>query len=377
MFLSLPLHPTAPATFAFLAGICLQQCPLHAFWIATTALYLFKIVNGQYKNSANFVWRASSSIWFLVASALIGLSAMRYQRERFEQAAYACTQAECIRAHVENIVPGITKNSIVITLGLYEIENKDHHKIPVKACVQLRSSHAISICVGDTVEIKPLKLQPVQGTFALYAMKEGFAATGTITKKTIIHVIERAPYIKSIQSKVRERLTTSIKQKISPESYALFATIFLGQKQKHQQLTYNIFARWGLSHQLARSGLHLVIFIVILRWFFGYLPFGYRLKQTMLLLSVLCYYLLSWPTISFIRAITTFILYYLYDTVLVQTNALHVLTIATWLILLSCPIQLFFLDFQLSFGLSYVLLLIGNAHYQRKLNLGRVLGSCS
>jgi hypothetical protein len=374
MFLSLPLHTAVPATFAFLAGICFEQHCLHTFWLAASALLLLVTIKQSGQRSLQNSWRFP---WLLIASACIGFGAMRYQKKQFQQVSSLCTQAHYIRATVESIVPGTSQSSMVITLKLFEIENNSHQTIPITSYVQLRSSHVVAMDVSDCVEIGPLTLHPAQGAFALYAMKEGLAATGTITKKTVVRVLNQASYITSFRSKVRDTLSLSIKRKISPESYALFATIFLGQKQKHQQLTQNIFTRWGLSHQLARSGLHLVIFIFILRWFFGYLPLGHRLKQTMLLLSVFCYYMLSWPTISFIRAVTTFILYYLYDTSLVQISALHLLTIATWLILLPCPIQLFFLDFQLSFGLSYVLLLIGITQYQRKLSLDRVLGSCS
>src|SRR5205814_6500208 len=135
-----------------------------------------------------------------------------------------------------------------------------------RALVQLRFTQPVTFTVGDTVAFGNLKLRPPQGTFAAYAMKEGLAATGTITKKTTLQVIERAGPLRSLRTRVRNSLVAGIQQKMSPQSYALFATIFLGQKQKQQHHVQHAFAHWGLSHQLARSGLHLVIFILILRW---------------------------------------------------------------------------------------------------------------
>ena len=159
----------------------------------------------------------------------------------------------------------------------------------------------------------------------------------------------------------RERVATECKAQLSPKTYGLFAAIFLGQPttygmQDHREQ----FSEWGIVHQLARSGLHLVILLALARWCLGFIPLWYGLKVLILLALVALYGLLSWPSISFVRACITCFVYCLFELFFIPVTALQVVTLVTLLVLVQNPAQLFFLDFQLSFGLTFALALMSH-----------------
>ena len=144
----------------------------------------------------------------------------------------------------------------------------------------------------------------------------------------------------------------------------LFSAIFLGKKNKTQ--TYDKskdqFKIWGISHYLARSGLHLVIFIMIWHLILCLFPIPFRWKQSILIALALIYALLSWSSVSFIRALTVFMLYKIATIFEIQMHIVHSITLACLFTLLYNPAHLFFLDFQLSFALTFALAWLANSY---------------
>jgi competence protein ComEC len=150
----------------------------------------------------------------------------------------------------------------------------------------------------------------------------------------------------------------TLKKAMNETTFTLFASIFLGYKQLSKQITditKNHFMTWGVTHYLARSGLHMIIFIFIWQFILAFLPLPWFFKELILILVGLTYGLLSWSSISFIRAFLTFLLYKWCNLLSKQINVLHLLATVCLIVLLANPIQLFFLDFQLSFGLTFAL----------------------
>src|SRR5690606_4323164 len=65
---------------------------------------------------------------------------------------------------------------------------------------------------------------------------------------------------------IKTNLIISLEKKLSPETFCLFSTLFLGKKMKHlhpDQTIPDQFRQWGISHLLARSGAHLALFIYL------------------------------------------------------------------------------------------------------------------
>jgi ComEC/Rec2-related protein len=159
---------------------------------------------------------------------------------------------------------------------------------------------------------------------------------------------------------VCEQLANTCSAQLTPRTGQLFATIFLGKPAHNTHESRELFSYWGIAHQLARSGLHLVILLMMLRWALGFVPLWYGIKLVITLLLVGAYGYLSWPSISFIRACITCFVYALYELLLIPVSPVQVVTLVTFIVLAQNPGELFFLDFQLSFGLTFALAFVGH-----------------
>lgn len=226
--------------------------------------------------------------------------------------------------------------------------------------------------IGDRVKIPRLTIQePRDPHFALYLKKEGIDGTAFIfSLKTYLQETPRFSPLRWINS-IKQHCITSTKMVLSPDAYALFLSVFLGNKDEQKQnleMLRPLFLNWGLSHQLARSGLHLLFFIPLLILLVSMLPLPFIIKELLLILVVGIYALFSWTSISFLRACSCFFI--LRTTMLFSffMPPLHILLLTALLILIYNPLQLFFLDFQLSFFLSLSLLWINHIHHVRRMN---------
>jgi competence protein ComEC len=249
-----------------------------------------------------------------------------------------------------------------ITMSVHQLQ--EHKNTPIKTAqktIQLYTKSATiqSLEIDDVLEIKQIKLHiPSKDSLKFYLMKTGIDAT--CFTPTIHYTLLTRPTF-SINRFVhyqKNRINNTIKQKLSPYSYALFSSLFLGCKKTCKKEIISIteqFKQWGILHYLARSGLHLVIFIFIWQTLLRAIPLSLLLKNVLILLLGFFYFLLTWPSISFIRAFIIFLLYKLCSFTRVQSSLIYLLALCCFFILLYSPLQLFALDFQLSFILTFAI----------------------
>jgi competence protein ComEC len=208
-------------------------------------------------------------------------------------------------------------------------------------------------------ESKKVSLAQNQSFFD-YLIKENMAASIFIDKK--ITLLKRESPVYSYKRWLwhkRQKLLRIFKQKLSRYSFDYFSLIFLGHKQicNRNELS-TTFNYWGISHYLARSGLHIILFVLIWQFFLNFLPIAMILKSLILLCICLLYALLSWSSLSFYRAFFIFLLTQAGKLTHQQINYIHLTSFLALAFLLFNPMNLFFLDFQLSFGLTGILILI-------------------
>ena len=232
-------------------------------------------------------------------------------------------------------------------------------KIATNTSIALYSVWNPYVEVGDIIRITDITFKKIENrSFNLYLAKEKVSATAFIDKPTII-IIEHPQWSLSREiAHLRNKIFGSLQQTINKETFALFSSIFLGNRVAvKQQMDHakEPFKYWGTSHYLARSGLHLVIFGIIWHFILGFLPLLFFWKQIFLIFLIGCYSMLSWSSVSFNRAL---IMFFIAKFCLLTKNRLHyvhLITLATCLVLIFNPLQLFYLDFQLSFGLTFAL----------------------
>jgi len=194
--------------------------------------------------------------------------------------------------------------------------------------------------------------------FGRYLMRQGVVAT-VFTSRVVLHVLERPRWsvCRSVRQ-WRDGLYQSIRQKLSPQTFALFSSLFLGNRKvgkKELDRVSGKFRQWGVMHYLARSGLHLVIFAAAWTFILRFVPVPLLCKQIVLLLLAILYALFSWSSLSFARAFAVFLLYQACVMARVPFHFIYLLTLVCFVLLVCNPVQLLFLDFQLSFGLTFAL----------------------
>ena len=244
-------------------------------------------------------------------------------------------------------------------IDIFEIKITSRAPEQVSQTIGIYSQSKPTFLIQDTVEIEELSFkQSANQSFNNYLAKEKIGSTAYV-QKIQYNLIKRASWnIKKALFYTRENLFYVLQNTIGKETFPLFSSIFLGARtpvKKRMEQNKESFKIWGISHYLARSGLHLVIFALVWHYILNLLPFAYFLKQIFLLLLIMLYAILTWESISFDRALLMYLLYRLCVLNRTPLHYVHLVTLATFLVLLWNPLQLLFLDFQLSFGLTFAL----------------------
>lgn len=170
----------------------------------------------------------------------------------------------------------------------------------------------------------------------------------------------------------RRNLLDTIQAKLSPYPASLYKTLFVGNLEdrfsENQHIkTTKEFSLCGIAHYLARSGIHVSIILIALYSFLQLVPCSFLLKKLLLLFILVLYALLSWTSLSFSRAFYYCLLRELCATLAIPFSALHTFGLISFLIVLYNPAYIFFLDFQLSFGATLMLILIHEVELLHKM----------
>ncbi len=223
-------------------------------------------------------------------------------------------------------------------------------------------SKKIEIEVGERITLKRVQLKPIKSSsYAWYLIKEGIHATAFIDKPEYTSSPNKAYSLKAQIANMYGGLVEALKHKMSKPCFTLFSSLFVGDRSHNKWIVHKTtdeFSRWGILHYLARSGLHLVIFILLWHSLFMIIPLSFWIKQTLLTSLILCYAALTVPSVSFNRALIVFLLKKGSDFFYRPTHFMHILSTTALLILLYNPAHLFFLDFQLTFCLTMALALV-------------------
>ncbi len=217
-----------------------------------------------------------------------------------------------------------------------------------------------NLLVGDLVALKNIYLATWTANSGYLTYLLNRSQLGIIRTKQIPENIYRPRYsIRRTIASLKKKIIQNIEYYTEPETALLIKTIFLGKKQQNSP-RFNHYKKrfqvWGISHYLARSGLHLSLIALLINllalltipWFF--------VRIWLVIATSLIYALTSWNSISFTRALSFLLLLSLGS---LRTRPAHSLVVFCWIVIVTLllhPYQLFALDFQLSFLLSGILI---------------------
>jgi competence protein ComEC len=252
------------------------------------------------------------------------------------------------------------KKTTALTLTIDKITNKDSSYTSNKVLmIYVPDKQECTITIGDTITLyNVLCKKPSSQSFQCYQIKEQIAST--IFENNPHYTIDNHPTY-SVRRWIwnqKKRLLDGLSAKLSPNGFRFFSSLFLGNRayiKEALEETTEQFKTWGISHFLARSGLHLALFIFIWQAIFCIIPLPLMYKQLTISLLSCIYFILTWTSAPFNRSFALFILNKFCLFTKRPFHLLHYLTVVAFGFLVYCPLYLFFLDFQLSFALTYAL----------------------
>ncbi len=351
-------------TIALICGILLQAY-LPSLYAAPTILVVIYIASIGIYMLHTYLQDTYITTRVIITFSLMLVGGFSY---RYQQTNHATFYASITNdpfdiigtvTHIMPIYQGHIKQRLTIQVNAIKKTKQANDWQLINKNIHLQTAQIINAQVGDSIEITKLVCKPSKkNSFDTYLIKEKIAAS----------VFSQAPEWKLVHRPMFSprrfihntslNLNKELQKKLSKETFSLFTSLFLGDTvtcKKQLEHTRDQFRAWGIMHFLARSGLHLIIFIAVWQSLLCTIPLPFLLKQLIMLLLSLIYFALSWSSISFMRALYTFILYKICTLHKRPSHLVYLLSLVCFFVLLDNPIQLFFLDFQLSFTLTFAL----------------------
>ncbi len=226
------------------------------------------------------------------------------------------------------------------------------------------------IMIDDIIVCPEMTLKPqADSDFRNYLLKE--RVSGTVFALEFTPVLAERPtyswhrFLYQTQESVMYRL----KKKMNRKTFAYFSSLFMGDRHRvkttiNQEKKH--FERWGILHHLARSGLHLMLFVMIWHLLLSVIPLSFTLKTLCIVLLSTIYFILTPWSVSFMRGFHLFFLYKTCSLLNLQINTIHLLSLVCFITLICNPFHLFFLDFQLSFFCTLCLAWLAQLRRQRQ-----------
>lgn len=334
---------------ALMAGICWTP---YIFWSLAIIAFLSMISFAE-KNKSLLILAVSSFFFF---------GATRYH----QQIAHYFSDMQLLEKRcsakgiIQEIAPRLDDEEQIcmrIKISMITIHDEQY---PVNKTIYLFLPHYIKLWVQPHQEIMihEIVLQhPKSISYQQYLIKEGIWATAH--QKFLSYTTIKKPSL--FRQQINQFCSyplSAIDHNFSPLTHSLYLSIFCGKKIKSPATTNSkkLFQYWGISHQLARSGLHLIILISLLLFLLSCIPCSAFYKQWIIILMLSFYYLITYPSVAFTRAFCMYLLYTLSKQLRLPSQPIHILVITTLLVLSHNPQQLFCLDFQLSFGITLLIL---------------------
>lgn len=179
---------------------------------------------------------------------------------------------------------------------------------------------------------------------------------------------ERSPstlitYLEARSAQMRSQIISTFEKILSPPTYVLVSSLLFGT-------SYNALSgrssasNWGILHLLARSGLHLVILMWLLRRCLVLLPISSAIAHGIEWSVLALYTIVTWVSFSYLRALCMGIIGALFSICDRRMHSYGVWWYGCGLVLAMYPLALFAIDFQLS-ALATLALLIESRSSRR------------
>ncbi len=258
----------------------------------------------------------------------------------------------------------LDKNQTTLLLQTDSIYHKQEGtlKHPLKILLVMPTKRSLKLFEGQTITIFQAQLeQPKQDSdYKTYLIKEGIWATGFITNQ---HIKVKKYNHHSWFAK-NSAIFLSLLEK---STVNLFNPLFLGKREKTLDSIeiqhHSVY--WGIAHHMARSGIHLATLFAMFMLLFHYVRINFFYRYMICAILIFGYAQISISSISFLRALCMIMIQIFCKINKGQYSSVHALTLTTLLFVINNPYCILFLDFQLSFGMTAVIIWLFQAKYSK------------
>jgi len=340
----------AAMVIALIAGICWTH---YFLWSIITLALLTSLTVVEKKTALKIV--------VLCCFFFFGISRYHQHRQSFFNDHKLLHRPCNATAIVTEILPRLDEQEqICIKLRVTNIES-DKARNPVDKNVYLFLPHYIKIWLKPhqkiTLKNIMFKHPAHNSSYQEYLIRESIWAIAH-EKKLFYTTLQKPSLLLQLINELCLLPLQKTNRNFSELTHSLYLSIFCGKKIKSQANTSikRLFQYWGISHQLARSGLHLIILIGLLLFFLSFLPCKAYKKEWLVIIILSFYYVTTYSSIGFMRAFFMYVLYWICKQLNLASKPTHIFLVTTFFILITNPYHLFFLDFQLSFIITLTIL---------------------
>lgn len=258
----------------------------------------------------------------------------------------------CIQSIQHNLQDKKTATIIINNVSIY---NKETGAATLNKLIllQLPYNRSKNLKLGQVIKAFKIKLSqpPPASDYQRYLIKEGVWAAGYI-------LFEHFYILKKTKTSWYQNCFLKLSNYFKSTTSHLYNPLFLGKKEK-DSLSLNIQHQslyWGILHHMARSGIHLVTILGLFVIIFHYLRIFHRFRFLLYAILVLFYAYISISSISFLRSLFMILFQMFARFNGLMYSSVHAFLLTTIIIIHYNPLAVLFLDFQLSFGITAVIL---------------------
>lgn len=247
------------------------------------------------------------------------------------------------------------------TLKVDQIEvGERRYRISELTKVTAKTNDDKSISFGGGERVKLVQVIPIMPSSEKFRKRlyNQEIQTLLLIEPSHLKVLDQATFVPRMLSFIRKEVKNRILTFLDREEAALLLGIMLGNKADISPLTQREFARAGVAHVMAVSGLHMGMMVLICFWLAGLLKLKVGQKYGLTVGFVVFYALISGCRPSVLRAALIIGIGVIGWTMGKGKNLIALLSAAALVLLLYNPFFLFDVAFQLSFAATLAIAVI-------------------
>lgn len=358
-FFAIPFpHIVATITVATAASII---AILSGYWMTIPALYAALLFYTLIKNKPHLSFILILCMLFSTG-AFLQIKQMRQRYNSHQELLSGPLLLQGVINQINN--SSLAKDQTTILIHTTKVSSSRANPIFISENILISAptKRTCALKEGQTIEVSNIKLtKPENGCeYESYLIKENIWATSFIASNKINILNETG-------LPIHKRYFNLFTSHLSKNTNSLFSPLFLGKREKNLDtiaMQHNSMYL-GIAHHMARSGIHLVTIFGLLMTCLHYLRIRHSYRYFLGTILSIGYFEITYPSISFVRALFM-ILFQMFSKMNKFTySSIHALTMTTLIILMYNPLQVLFLDFQLSFGVTYIIIWLFRAKYSK------------